>query len=207
MNLFFRYALIIMFISSLTFVCGCSETNLNSSSNEYLVLMVEHNDEGTIISGAVPPEHVYQMPEPFYYNKDLVHSQYGYSVDHAPGYPEINESLKVLFGVYYNELRQGNQSGHLIVSGIYSYPYGLENGPTILDVTENGTVLLSYDNSSIDLKINDTWRSPVISTRSETYNETYTTTDNNGKNSTRNYQYTVKWDTTWTIHSMGAYKK
>ncbi len=199
---------IILLVTSFANVCGCINTNSNSlQSTEYIALSVEHNEEGMLISGNAPPRHLIQEPGIFYYNKDLIRSHYGNSISFPHGYPAMNDSLKILLGVYYNELRPWNQSGYLVVSGIYSYPYIFENELTILDIDKNGTVLLRYDNDSIYLKKGDIWKSPIVSARSETYNEPYTNTDINGNSMVENYSYTVKWVTTWTITNLGVYHK
>ena len=186
-------------------ICGCLGTSNNSSLTNYTVVFVEHNEEGTIVAGEAPLEHVVHDPGSFYYSSDLVHAKYGNSTNYVPGYPEINNSLKILLGIYYNELRQENQSGYLLVKGVYNYPYQLDTGPTILNIDKNGTLLLAYNNSSIYVKKGDAWSSPVASTRSEDYNQFYTYTDYNGTYIAKNYSYTVNWKTLWVITNIGTY--
>jgi hypothetical protein len=201
------YCIILLLLAGFLIVCGCLGASSNTlPSTKYVALEAELRDDGTITSGWSPQGDAVP-PGIFFYNKDLVHSVYGDSLDHAPGYPPANESMKILLGQYYTESRAWNQKGNLTVMGVYGYPYAFENGPTILNIDRNGTVRMTYDNESIDLKTGDSWKTPVISTRSENYSGSYIEGDINGTSRDVYYSYTVEWVTTWTIRNLGAYDK
>lgn len=202
-----RYCIVLLLLAVLFIVCGCLGTGLNTlPSTKYSAVEADLVEEGTIIAGNTPIGDA-MPPQIFYYNKDMVHGWFGNSTDYAPGYPEMNKSLKLLLGTYHVESMPWRLRSTLDVTGIYGYPYTFDNGPTILDVDRNGTIRMKYDNATIDLKIGDEWKSPAIATRTENNIGSYVRGEINGTYSVVNESYTIRWDTTWTIKNLGAYDK
>ncbi len=184
--------------------CGCVQDNQKSlSPGNYVAIQQEKSELGRVVNGTVPFPGLAQITTQFYYNKSE-----RYPLD----YPPINESFKGILGTYYRKESVERLTTYLITSGIYSLPYETESGVTILDIDNNGTLVMTYDYQPyvtltpgtthnaqyIHLPPGATWDSPVISTINETRTGNFTGID---------YNYTISYSTTWRITNKGVFNK
>lgn len=187
----------VLILMGLVFLCGCISGGNSLPINKYVAIQEDMREDSTLISGSVPYRHGPPPTPIFYYNKDILKTIYK-SESYPPEYPPMNESLKILLGTYRMFDRTQYMDISFNVSGIYGYPYKLDSGLIILNVDENGTVQMEYDNKPIYLGINETWVSPIVSTRYDTLNGTHMNTS---------YSYTVKYTTSCTVTNKGIFDK
>jgi hypothetical protein len=148
--------LIICILAFSILISGCLAGDQNVlPSSKYIVIQEEIYEFNGTINGSYPdiPDVVSSIP--FYYNKS----------EHYPSdYPQINESLKALLGIYRIENVSGNITVNLTVKGIYSYPYKLgpendvyilpvrpyllESVPVVVGVDRNGTLETAFGNET-----------------------------------------------------------
>lgn len=118
-------------------ICGCVQENQKSlSPGKYVAILEEKTDLGTLVNGTVPYPGGAQLPIPFYYNKS---ERYPFD------YPLINDSFKGLLGTYHRKESVERLTLNFATAGIYNLPYETESGVTILDIDNNGTLVMTYD--------------------------------------------------------------
>jgi hypothetical protein len=195
----FVYGSILLAVLVFTLVCGCMTESNSLQSDKYVAIEEEMNDDGVLIAGTpgIP-----EAPLPPIFDYDNTIPRYSY----PSNYPLMNDSLKILYGTFYTDSTPEYLRKRLNVRGIYEYPYTLESGPIITNVDRNGTVQMTYDNTSISLKVNDAWTSPVISTRVVNVSGTSARLVNDSVIG-GNYTYTVKYTTTWKVTNRGIFEK
>lgn len=162
---------------------GCigSNNTSNSSTNKYIVINEVKQVNAKVVEGQL-----YNFTSPMMFMNDATPE---------PVYPDqpgkynvnVNSSLKMLYFGYYS--LYGPYRNITSVRGIYSYPYQLDSGVIILGSDQNGTVLMSYNNESINLDLGKDWSSPITSTNIEN------TTGYNGS------LVKIEYDTNWWIYS------
>ncbi|MGA9188370.1 MAG: hypothetical protein WB014_07375 [Methanosarcina sp.] len=179
--------LIIALLLILANVSGCTSSNSDSllPNDKYVAVEETKYNYGIVISGQYPYPGMAQPAPRFYYHGPA------YPTD----YPTVNDSLKILLGVYqHNEYPPVGLTTSISVKGIYDYPYQSESGPIITNVGNNGTVFMTYNNMTIDLRINETWTSPRINTSTETKNASGSI-------------YVVQYQTWYKFENLGMFEK
>ncbi|CAJ38015.1 hypothetical protein [Methanocella arvoryzae] len=190
-------SLIMIFIISIMYInIVIKEDQL--PDNKYVAIEEEICDDGKIISGnnPVPPDA--PLPIKFLYNRPMAQIYYNKSGNFPPDYPEINNSLNILWGIYQIENTPEHLRTSLIVHGVYDLPHNVNNGLKILNVNKSGIAKLSYNNTMISLSPGETWTSPIIQTRTVIRNGTYMD---------KNYSYVVEFTTTFKITNLGVFDK
>jgi hypothetical protein len=199
-----RSLLILCILSSIILACGCITGDQNIlPPGKYIAIQEVVRDSGTFISGHYPYPGMAQPMWPFYYDRSALPPA-GYPTD----YPRMNDSLKILLGVY--DIKESNISltTRLSVAGIYELPYMLEPGLKIIGVDRNGTVEMSYGNESISLPPGSAWRSPAISTWNETGTVRYPPPNAmTGHDNGTDYTFTVQYVRTFTVENKGVFDK
>lgn len=142
-------------------------------------------DTGTIIHGSYPYPGM-PVPPPFF--------NYMGPMSPSDKYPEVNNSLKILYGHYQEHESPETLNSYLSVIGINNFPYQTDSGAIILNVDKNGTVFMTYNNTSINLSVSDTWTSPIVSTRLDTVNTT-------------NYSYVARYNLSYEFTNLGIFEK
>ncbi len=195
--------LLLLLISSMLTVSGCTSGNGTLPQDKY-VAIDEHLDVTcSLINGTDPSIPHITLPVVFDYDGNTKSSNWGGRIsswgDTPDGYyPEINDSFKVLFGSsYYRDLAPRDTRTGLQVSGVYAFPYTGGSGFTIESVASNGTVYASYHNTSILLKPGDKWTAPV----------TCEIRSASGAWMGSPFTYVASFNTTWTVTNRGVFDK
>ena len=164
--------------------CTSSSSNYNLSKDKYVAVEETVHNYGFIISGQYPYPGMAQPAPRFYYQGP------------APtDYPTVNETLKILLGVrHHNEYPPVGLTTSIAVKGIYDYPYQSESGPVILNVSNNGTIFMTYNNTQFNLSINETWTSPRINTSINAQK-------------VDNYTYIVQYQRWYEFTNIGMFEK
>lgn len=198
-----KYALIILFITCIIFVCGCTSTTPAPVSNslpsdKFVTIYEEYHDEGTVIEGNGTVTFIpVPCPVPMPFDNGLIK---GYTQQ----YQFIDKNFKVFYGTYY--FRHYPYSGYTTAyyRVIDGFPYALESNLTILDIDKNGTINASYMNQSVMLKIGDKWQSP-ISIRTENLSLQI---DIDGKYMSGEYRpFVIQYNTSWSVENKGLFDK
>jgi hypothetical protein len=198
------YPLLICIIGLAILAGGCMVNDLNElPPNKYVAIYEEIRDDGTIVSGSYPYPGGAQPPIPFFYRKSDYPSM-GYPSD----YPSMNDSLKILLGTYTVKESSVRLTNNLNVDGIYSLPYTLGSGITIIAVDKDGNVKMSYENESINLPPGTLWTSPSTPAWNETNTVRYPPPGiYTGADNGSDYTYTIQYVRTWTVGNMGIFEK
>ena len=196
-----RILLTIGILCLIILISGCTASNQNALPfSKYVALFEEVHDMGQIVSGSYPYPGMAQPPIAFFYNKSLYYPPGGFP------YP-INDSLKILFGMYTQKESRVNLADSLNTVEIYSFPNTPEQDLTIIGVDKNGTVEMMFNNESIFLAPGSTWIAPTIPLWNETNSVVYPPPDMNGQGNGTNYPYTIQYTRTRTIENLGVINK
>lgn len=196
-----RSLLMACILSLIMLISGCTASNQNAlSSSKYVALYEEVHDVGQVVSGSVPFVGDAFPPIPFFYNRSSYCPPGGFP------YP-INDSLKIIFGMYTQKESIAGLVNSLNVAEIYTFPNTPEQGLTIIGVDKNGTVKMMYDNESIDLPPGSTWTAPMVPEWNETNTVIFPPPDINGHGNGTNYTYTIQYTRTSTIKNLGIIDK
>jgi hypothetical protein len=128
---------------------GFDNQNQTLTSEKYVV--IEHNTNYNIstISGACH----YRYPD---YSPDYSFNENNGALSLSGSHfqkQSINGSLLLFYGHSYSGKNHGGNSGAFV----YSSPMMISANVTLDSITEDGTVLLHYDNTSIMLKPKERW--------------------------------------------------
>lgn len=187
-----RLLILFIFIASLL-MGGCLGTNSNSlPSNKYVAIQVDVMYAGTLVYGTYPYPGMAQLPVGFY-----------------PEMYPTNDSLKIMVGI----INTRSSIVSLAVNGpvvmnINNLPSDIKLGLSIDGVDKNGTIEMSYNNTSIKLTSGSTWKSPIISTWNETNTIKYPPPNfATGVDNGTNYTYIIQYQETWTVENKGMFNK
>lgn len=158
--------LIICILILFVIVCGCT-INSNTTkdvlpTDKYVAVLEEYTNTSTLIGNTTySPVQPMPIPTPrpiFYYNNSQGMSSYlkSYGIN-------VNDNFKILLGkisyidtpteVGYKGMTQTGEYVPLYtLTGIYTLPYTIENEFTILNITQNGTIIAIYKNQTIYLQ-------------------------------------------------------
>lgn len=144
-------------------VCGCTSLSSNTSkdaipSDKYVAILEEYTNQSTLI-GTPPRVTISPLPIPtpdptFDYNNQLGQLQY----ELGPYGITVNDSFKILVGkisLYDTPITLGYMG--IGLTSVYTLPYTMDAGFTIVNVTSNGTIFAMYQNQSIILKPGENW--------------------------------------------------
>ncbi len=200
---FTKYAIIILFIASIIFVCGCTNTSPAPVSNslpsdKFVTIYEEYHDEGTVIAGNGTVAYIpVPCPVPMPFDNNLISG-------FAQQYKSTNTNFKIFYGTYYFRYYPGYGYTTAYYRAIDGFPYTLESNLTVLDVDKNGTINASYMNQSVMLKIGDKWQSP-IATRIK--NESLQLLVNGSYFSGVYGPFVVQYNTSWSVENKGLFDK
>ena len=198
-----KYALIILFIACVIFVCGCTSTTPAPVSNslpsdKFVTIYEEYHDEGTVIEGTGIVSYIpVPCPVPMPFDNNFIKTD-------SQQYQSIHKNFKVYYGTFYFRYYPYNgytTANYRVIDG---FPYTLESNLMILDVDKNGTINASYMNQSIILKIGDKWQSP---TATRIKNESLQLLVNGNYFSGVYKPFVVQYNTSWSVENKGLFDK
>lgn len=188
-----KACIVVILITCLVTIGGCTVKDDNTLPRyKYSAIQEDLKVNCTLIeeNNYNPMPHITPPYEYDYYGS-MIRSE-GY-------YPEVNDSLKILYGTTFYRVRAPwDTVTGLRIRGVYNFPYVCESGFVFESIDGNGTIFGSYNNSSIALHGGERWISPVY-TEIKSVNGT-------GMDK-KPYSYTARFNTTWTITNLGTFDK
>jgi hypothetical protein len=184
---------VLALIACLVAISGCAGSSKNELARDQYVAVQE--DLGVICTligsnNYTPTPHI-TLPFQYDYKGSRVQPE-GY-------YPEVNDSLKILYGTMsYRTREPWDTVTGLRIRGVYNLPYASESGFVIKSVDKNGTIFGSFNNTSIVLHRDEKWGAPVFN-EMRSYNGT--------AQSGWPCWYIASYNTTWMITNLGVYDK
>jgi hypothetical protein len=183
----------LILVICLAAVCGCTGSSGNELSRDsYIAVQEDLTTTCTLIGSEnySPTPHI-GYPYQYDYAGSMVQND-GY-------YPEINDSLKILYGkMSYRTLEPWDTLTGLRIRGVYGFPYASDSGFVFESVDKNGTIFGSFNDTSIVLHSGEIWGSPAFS---ELKSENCTAQSGNP------CWYIASYNTTWTIKNLGVYDR
>lgn len=186
-------------------VCGCASPGPAGHgasalpTDKYVALYEEYDVEGTVLEGDgtimfIPAP--CPVPHPFDYNGTR-----GFLEE----YPTVNDDLKAMYGWYMVYSSPATWFSTARYRGIYSLPYTLDSKLTIREIDANGTIIGSYYDANVTLKVGDVWRSMVTSI---VKNESHYIADNLTSFSTSSMRpFLIQYNYSWTVENKGVFPK
>jgi hypothetical protein len=147
-----------------TYTVNPQNTSVAFSQNTYVAVLEEYNNKSTLI-GNTPytPIRPMAIPTPvpnFVYNRPDDYTLYELQANGNA----VNDSFKILLGkISYIDTPTSLGYLGMTIKGIYAFPYTIEKGFTIVDVTNNGTMIATYNGQTIYLKPGENWSSIISS--------------------------------------------
>jgi hypothetical protein len=185
--------IMLVLIAGLVVVSGCAGSKENALPHDkYVAIQEDLSISCTLIesNNYTPTPHI-TLPMEYDYKGSGIHSN-NY-------YPEVNDSLKILYGTTsYRTREPWDTVTGLSIRGVYSLPYVCESGFVFESIDKNGTIFGNYNNTSIVLRKGEKWGSPVFSEIKS---------EKGMAQGQRPFSYTASYNTIWMITNMGVYDK